>query len=57
MHECRREGDEEDAEDGEATEFVGVRKAQNAADVVTPKDIRCCHSHNQEGIKSIDVFS
>jgi len=39
LHECRREGDEEDAEDREATELVGVRRAQNAADVVTPEEI------------------
>ena len=39
MRECRREGDEEDTEDGEATEFVSVRRAQNAADVVTPEEI------------------
>ena len=39
MCECRREGDEEDAEDGEATAFVSVRRAQNAADMVTPEEI------------------
>ena len=39
LRECRREGDEEDAEDREATELVGVRRAQNAADVVTPEEI------------------
>ena len=39
MRECRREGDEEDTEDGEATEFVSVRRAQNVADVVTPEEI------------------
>ena len=39
LRECRREGDEEDAEDREATELVGVRRAQNTADVVTPEEI------------------
>jgi len=39
LRECRREGDEEDVEDGDATELVGVRRVQNAANVVTPEEI------------------
>ena len=39
MREDRREGDEEDAEDRKATMFVGIRRAQNTADVVTPEEI------------------
>ena len=46
MRECRREGDEEDTEDGEATEFVSVRRAQNAADVVTPEETRTVDSQS-----------
>ena len=39
MREDRREGDEEDAEDRKATMFVGIRRAQNTADVVTSEEI------------------
>ena len=39
MRKDRREGDEEDAEDRKATMFVGICRAQNTADVVTPEEI------------------
>ena len=39
MREDHREGDEEDAKDRKATMFVGIRRAQNTADVVTSEEI------------------
>ena len=39
MREDRREGNEEDAKDREATMFVGICRAQNTADVVTSEEI------------------
>lgn len=39
MCEDRREDDEEDAEDRKAIMFVGIRRAQNTADVVTSEEI------------------
>ena len=39
MCEDRREGNEEEAEDRKATMFVGIRRAQNTADVVTSEEI------------------
>ena len=39
MRKDHREGDEEDTEDRKATMFVGIRRAQNTADVVTSEEI------------------
>ena len=39
MCEDRREGNEEEAEDRKAAMFVGIRRAQNTADVVTSEEI------------------
>lgn len=39
MRKDHREGDEEEAEDRKNTMFVGIRRAQNTADVLTSEEI------------------
>ena len=55
MFELHREGDAEGAEDKKGTVFVGVRRTQNMADVVTVEEI--FHLLGQLIFRSVDMIN